>query len=197
MRRRRNRHPRSTVARLEIAGNNQAMIPAAATAGSPVAFADEWETTSAFTGTKPLSTRDLFARHNIRCTTQRIALYDALLAAKNHPTAEELFRLVKPQTPRLSLATVYNTLEVLCSAGLCRRLPTSPPRTGCRYDADTTDHLHVRIKETGEIRDVPPALGARLIDEIPRDVLAEIERRLGLRIDGISVQLVASLSRSR
>ncbi len=62
-------------------------------------------------------TSELFAENNIRCTTQRRALYEALVATDSHPTAEELYRMVKPTTSRLSRATVYNTLETLCGVG--------------------------------------------------------------------------------
>ncbi len=41
------------------------------------------------------STCELFAGHNIRCTTQRQALYEALAATDSHPTAEEFYRWVK------------------------------------------------------------------------------------------------------
>ena len=63
-----------------------------------------------------MSTRDLFETRSLRCTCQRLALYDALKASMNHPTAEELYRVVKlrPEYGRLSLATVYNTLAAVC-----------------------------------------------------------------------------------
>jgi len=139
-------------------------------------------------------TRSLFARHKIRCTAQRLAVYEALARTSDHPTAEELFRMVRPRTGRLSLATVYNTLDMLCDAGLCRRLPTNG---GCRFDADMTDHQHIRLRDTGTIRDVPPALGAKLMHRIPASVLAEIERRLGVRIEAVNVQLLATESPRR
>ena len=135
------------------------------------------------------TTRELFAGHSIRCTSQRRALYEALLGTKSHPTAEELYRIVKPTTQRLSRATVYNTLEMLCEAGLARKLPSN--RGCCRYDADVRDHLHICFREDGAIRDLPDDLGEKLIRHISKDVIAEIEGRMGIGIDGISVQLQA------
>ena len=46
----------------------------------------------------------------------------------------------------LSLATIYNTLEAFCQAGLAQRLPT--PNGCCRYDATLENHLHVRYRES-------------------------------------------------
>ena len=78
-----------------------------------------------------MNTRYLFIRSSLRCTTQRVALFDTLRNCKSHPTAEELFRMVKPGMVSLSLATVYNTLDTLCEAGLAQKLPT--PNGTCRY----------------------------------------------------------------
>ena len=108
-----------------------------------------------------ISTRELFAQHQLRCTQQRMAVYETLRASDAHPTAEELFRLVKPKTDKLSLATVYNTLDALCEAGLVRRMPTT--NGCCRYDADTSEHLHIRFRDTSQIRDVPQHLSERLL----------------------------------
>ncbi len=135
-----------------------------------------------------MKTRDLFTRSSLRCTTQRVALFDTLRKCKSHPTAEELFRMVKPGMESLSLATVYNTLDALCEAGLAQKLPT--PNGTCRYDADTSDHLHVRIKDTGEIRDVPEELGNRLMNQVSRTVLSEIEREMNITIDGVNIQII-------
>jgi Fe2+ or Zn2+ uptake regulation protein len=133
--------------------------------------------------------RELFEQHNLRCTCQRAALFEALVQSKCHPTAEELYNIVRPQTDRLSLATVYNTLETLCQAGLARKLPTT--NGCCRYDADLSDHYHVRFPETGEIRDVPVDLSRKLRDGLPRHVLDEVESTLGITIDDIHIQITA------
>jgi Fur family peroxide stress response transcriptional regulator len=140
-----------------------------------------------------MSTKDIFRRHDLRCTAQREALFDALRASKRHPTAEELYHQVRKGTSRLSLATVYNTLEALCRAGLARKLPVTDGC--CRYDADTSDHLHIRIGDTSEIRDVPHDLGRELLDKLPRQTLARIEQATGVQIEGVSIQLVGAVSR--
>ncbi len=132
-------------------------------------------------------TREKLTEYGLRCTCQRVALYEALCDTNTHPTAEELYRLVKPSPCPLSLATVYNTLEVFCSVGLVQKLPTADGRF--RYDADTSAHLHVVIGEDAEIRDVPPELGRRLIDTLSREVIEEIEGALGVEIGEVKVEL--------
>jgi Fe2+ or Zn2+ uptake regulation protein len=136
------------------------------------------------------STRDLFARHNLRCTRQRVAVYESLCATKSHPTAEELFRMVSPRVHQLSLATVYNTLEALCRANLARKMPTTD---GCnRYDANTDDHAHIRFRDSSEILDVPDHIGERVLALIPQRVLDEVSAELGVKIDGVSLQFHAT-----
>lgn len=144
-----------------------------------------------------IPTRELFQQHGLRCTQQRIALYEALRKARNHPTADELYRLVHQQdrvkSNGLSRATVYNTLEALCRAGLVRPVPSSG---GCRYDADLSDHLHFRCRETAEIRDVPPDLGRKLLGRLPRKIVAQIEREMGVHIEGLNIQLVGRVTKN-
>ncbi len=141
-------------------------------------------------------TRTILSRYGLHCTTQRAALYDALAATASHPTAEELYRTVRAHLGSLSLATVYAALETFCRVGLARRVPTLAGSS--RYDATTSEHVHVQYVGTGCIEDVPPDLGARLLASVPAEVLREIEGRLGVRIEGVDVQLrVASSSRTR
>lgn len=135
------------------------------------------------------STRELFRQHSLRCTRQRMSVYETLRDCKCHPTAEELFRRVRPTTEKLSLATVYNALEAFSEAGLVRRMPTS--NGCCRYDADVSPHVHVRVCDTSEIEDVPPELSRKLLDRIPQAILDEIGRKLGVHIDARSIQLLA------
>lgn len=135
------------------------------------------------------STRDIFTRHGLRCTPQRLAIYEALCSTTAHPTAEALYHQVQSMTDSVSLATVYNTLDALSEAGLIQKIPSD---SGCcRYDANIDEHLHVQMAETGEIRDVPQALSNELLESIPPAVIERIERATGACIESINVQLVA------
>ena len=130
--------------------------------------------------------RAVFGKHGLRWTRQRDRVYSALACAKAHPTAEELLDLVRADEPGLSLATVYNTLDMLCGAGLARRLHTD---AADRYDAETGEHVHLQMPD-GSILDVPEELSERLLERFPDDLVAELERRTGLRIGRVSLKLV-------
>lgn len=135
--------------------------------------------------------RALFRRQGLRCTKQREVIYRTLLACKSHPTAEELHDQVRADEPGLSLATVYNTLEVFSTRGLCRCLPSVIGGGAARYDADLSDHVHLTTPD-GKVLDVPDDLSERLLDGLSEELIAELERRTGLRIGRISLQLVIS-----
>lgn len=143
-----------------------------------------------------VDTPELFAARGLRCTRQRRAIYDALAASREHPTADELFRMVCPRGncsdsgDGLSLATVYNTLEAFCQAGLAHKLPGAGENGSARYDAVRGNHLHLRCQDSGALADVPDELSAKILDRLPADLLAELERHLGFKIDQVQVELV-------
>lgn len=138
----------------------------------------------------PNHIRALFEQHGLRCTRQRQVLYEALAATKSHPTADELFQSVKACEDGLSLATVYNTLEAFSEVGLVRRIPCAVGSGACRFDADTSDHVHLAMAD-GRIQDVPHDLSERLLAGIPGSAVLDLERRMGVRVGGLTVQVVA------
>ncbi len=131
--------------------------------------------------------REVLRSSNLRCTRQRELVYESLFRTKSHPTAEELFDLVRQQEPGLSLATVYNTLEAFVRTGLARRIPC--PSGGTRFDADMREHVHVAL-EDGRVMDVPDDLGSRLVDALGPDLRAELQDRLGISLARVSLNLV-------
>lgn len=137
----------------------------------------------------PISTiRERFQACGLRPTRQREIIYAALASAKSHPSADELLDLARHIDDELSLATVYNTLEALCDAGLARRLSAAGVGP-CRFDADVSDHAHA-VTPSGEVRDLPHDLSRQLLDALPQEKLDEVARRLGVAIERVNLQLV-------
>jgi Fe2+ or Zn2+ uptake regulation protein len=133
---------------------------------------------------------DLFAKHNLRCTKQRKAIYSALTQTRCHPTADELYRQVQDQLPGVSLATVYNTLEAFNDAGLIMKLPDAGSNGSARYDAHREPHTHLRDRNTGKVADAPDDISQLILDHVPAEVLATIRERTGFSVDEIQVELV-------
>ena len=136
-----------------------------------------------------------FSEHGLRCTRQRRAIYNALSANRDHPTADDLYRQVKSGDDKLSLATVYNTLEAFCSAGLAYKLSGCGCNGSTRYDAGGDDHMHLRCRKTGHITDVPEDLGKRILDHIPADLLAELQNRTGFKVNKVQLDLVGEFKK--
>ncbi|MBC8412269.1 MAG: transcriptional repressor [Nitrospira sp.] len=88
----------------------------------------------------------------IKLTPQRIAILDYLKDNKMHPSAEDIYGMVKKKFPTMSFATVYNTLEALRDKGKIRELKLDSTKR--RYDPDISNHYHLICTKCNEIRDV-------------------------------------------
>lgn len=139
--------------------------------------------------------QQLFSRHRLRCTRQRRALYEALISTRSHPTADQLFQKVAQSEQDISLATVYNTLEAFCRAGLAQKLLGRGGST--RYDAATHNHLHLRDAQSDTVSDVPDSIGNRILKNIPQHVLTDLEKELGFRITQLQIELVGQFADTR
>lgn len=138
-----------------------------------------------------------FTEHGLRCTKQRRAIFDALSHHGRHPTADELFRAVKIEIEGLSLATVYNTLEAFCSAGLAYKISGCGGNGSTRYDAAGDDHLHLRCRKTGHVTDVPEDIGKRILEHIPAELLEELQNRTGFKVNKVQLDLVGEFMKPR
>lgn len=73
----------------------------------------------------------------------------------SHPTADDVKREVEKSFPTVSLATVYNTLNLFVAHGLLKEVKdTASERV--RYDCNTNPHFHFIDEETGEMLDLDP-----------------------------------------
>jgi Fur family peroxide stress response transcriptional regulator len=78
----------------------------------------------------------------MRLTPQRLAICRYLANTKEHPSAQMIYDQVRPQFPTLSLATVYNTLDMLVRLGVINSLGGAGSEAE-RYDADTSPHVNL------------------------------------------------------
>ena len=134
--------------------------------------------------------RLLFEACGLRCTRQRRLVFDTLRSTTSHPTADELYQLCIRHMPGLSLATVYNALEKLVDAGLVRKLPGAGANGSARYDAATDDHPHARCTRTGRVADLPDDAAEKLLRNIPKRVIRELEEHLGFKVDRVQIELL-------
>ena len=101
-----------------------------------------------------------------RMTKQKTVVLEELSKVKTHPTAYDVYEMVKSRLPRISLGTVYRNLDQLSSGGQIRRLDMGQSQR--RFDAVVDDHLHIRCISCGKVDDVPlnPAMSTITIKDI-------------------------------
>lgn len=92
------------------------------------------------------------ATSGLRATAQRERVYALLLAAEDHPTAEEVFLRAKRQLPDISMATVYNCLDALVKCGLLRQVNLD--RSATRYCPNMAAHSHFYCELCGRFFDL-------------------------------------------
>lgn len=89
----------------------------------------------------------------IQPTPQRMAVVDAVLKTRAHPSADEVFESARRKCPTVSRATVYNTLNLLVEKGL---LKTQILKGGTVvFDPNMSSHHHFIDEDTGIIYDIP------------------------------------------
>lgn len=87
-----------------------------------------------------------------RMTRQRQAILEELKKVSCHPTADEVYDMVRLRLPRVSLGTVYRNLEMLSERGMIQKLDVAGTRR--RFDGNARDHYHVRCIRCDRVEDV-------------------------------------------
>jgi Fe2+ or Zn2+ uptake regulation protein len=132
--------------------------------------------------------REALEAAGLRCTRQRLAVYGHLLSFEpHHPTADEVYRAVQSEIPKISLATVYKALDALERGGLVSRLTAVDG--SARYDGRADRHYHLRCLRTGEVRDLPTDFDPELVERLDPE-LRERLRSQGFEVTGYRLELL-------
>ncbi len=98
----------------------------------------------------------------IRLTTQRQIILEELSKVTSHPTASELYDMVRKRLPRIGLGTVYRNLELMAENGMILKLEVGG--TQKRFDATTDPHYHIRCSSCGKVDDIDVPVIKDLVD---------------------------------
>lgn len=74
----------------------------------------------------------------------------------SHPTAYEVFKLVRKRLPQIALGTVYRNLEFLSQNGVITLLEGK--KGFRRFDGNPSPHYHIRCINCGRVDDIPAPL---------------------------------------
>ena len=103
-------------------------------------------------------------RLNFRMTPQRKVILEELRKVNTHPSADEIYAMVRRRLPRISLGTVYRNLEILAENGQIQKLELGSSLK--RFDGVAENHYHIRCIRCDRVVDAPvdfdPALDQKL-----------------------------------
>ncbi|MEJ2134335.1 MAG: transcriptional repressor, partial [Desulfofustis sp.] len=106
------------------------------------------------------------SQSDIRLTPQRQVILEELAKVKTHPTANEVYDMVRKRLPRIGLGTVYRNLELMADNGMILKLEVGGSQK--RFDAITELHYHIRCARCGKVDDIE--LGAMpQLDQLAAD----------------------------
>ncbi len=107
------------------------------------------------TGTRPFKHAiDRLHAAGFRPTRQRLGLARLLFeGCDRHVTAEQLHGEAMAADLRVSLATIYNTLNQFTAAGLLREVVVEAGKS--YFDTNTSNHHHFFLEGSGRLEDIP------------------------------------------
>ena len=116
---------------------------------------------------------DILRKVGLRPTRQRLGLARLLFEnGDRHVTAEQLHDEAGNANLRVSLATIYNTLNQFTGAGLMREVVVEPGRS--YFDTNTSDHHHFFHEDTARLQDIPgDAISVGKVPEPPEGTRVE------------------------
>jgi len=114
-----------------------------------------------------------------RLTRYRSVVLEMLREAESHPTAAEVFRIVRRRRPGVAYATIYNSLNWLERKGLISRVDFADE--AARYDPIVERHDHLICNRCGALKDFTLKL--------PSKIMAHAARFEGFRVERYRTEL--------
>ena len=106
----------------------------------------------------------LGSNQKYRMTNQRQVILEEIRKVNTHPTADDVYEMVRKRLPRISLGTVYRNLEILSTRGLIQKI--GPVSSQMRFDGITKNHYHLRCIYCGKVEDAP----IETVDKLENDI---------------------------
>ncbi len=85
---------------------------------------------------------------------QREQILDIFLKTEKHPTINDLYDLVRKKDPKIGLATVYRTMEVICDAELARKVDFEDGTKRYEHKYKHQHHHHLVCLKCGKVIEI-------------------------------------------
>ena len=126
-------------------------------------------------------TRDAFPafcrEHGLKCTAQRLAVFNAVRLSRRHPSVDETWEAVRKAVPTVTRDSVYRILNEFADLGIIARLDAL---SSARYDTLLGPHAHFICEECGSITDYPLPTEQPIPEGMPSE-----RHHLELRVTGV------------
>jgi Fur family transcriptional regulator, peroxide stress response regulator len=109
-----------------------------------------------------------------RFSKQKEAILHILERTCSHPTADDIYRLVRKELPHISKGTVYRNLKVLQELNRISeiRMEDMP----ARYEIKQMPHYHFRCEQCGCVLDID--------EPVNGDIDKRVAEKTGFKING-------------
>ena len=116
-----------------------------------------------------------------KLNTNAQAVLDVVCSVQTHPTALEVYEMVKQVRPRIGLASVYRILGHLVEQGRIKEILYGDDSS--RYDGRVTRHDHGICTYCGALLDLPVDV------TVAQQVLQQAAQAAGLELDTHEVRI--------
>jgi Fur family transcriptional regulator, ferric uptake regulator len=125
--------------------------------------------------------REALRGEGYRMTKQRDTLLDVIEHAEGHLDADGIYDLARRRDPRISLSTVYRTLNLLKRHDLVDELHLSEEHHHYEPKTGAPQHYHLVCVDCGSVQEVSGGVLDRLREELLRE--------RGFRVTGVQLDV--------
>ena len=112
------------------------------------------------------NTRRAINAPGLRITSQRALILDVIRQGQGHMDADEVYRRAREKKPRLSLSTVYRTLQTLKKLGLVEELHFDEAHN--HYEVKpSAEHHHLVCLDCGKVIEFSRPLSRYIRKNVP------------------------------
>ena len=114
----------------------------------------------------------------LRFTDQRLVILEDILGSKSHRDCNEIHKSLTDKGHRVSIATIYRTLDVLLDYGFIRKLDIGDGSVKYEKKIGSPHHDHMICIETGKIIEFVDSRIERIQDQIAKEKGYEIVKHV-------------------
>jgi Fur family ferric uptake transcriptional regulator len=112
--------------------------------------------------------RKLLSSAGLRNTSQRALILDVIHEGQGHLDADEVYRRARKKRPRLSLSTVYRTLQTLKRLGLVEEVHLDEAHHHYEIKS-STEHHHLVCLGCGKVVEFECSMSQKMKEEVSRE----------------------------